>query len=97
MRSWGLRSGRYVGIGRDGFLGMCGPGKWPSIWVRGPGKWPVIQDTPLEARAGLKILTLLSRGRQMLVQTGVVALGLGLRYSGRVVRGDWGYSAWGLG
>ena len=51
----------------------------------------------LEARAGLKTLSLLSRGRPVLVQAGVGALGLGLRYSGRVVKGDWGYSVGGLG
>ena len=42
----GLASGRYVGLGRKGLLGMFGPGKWPSIWDRGPGKWPVIRDRP---------------------------------------------------
>ena len=46
----------------------------------------------LEAQAGLKTLILLSRGRPVLVQAGIGALGLGLRYAGRVVRGDWGYS-----
>ena len=45
----------------------------------------------LEARAGLTTLSLLSRGRPVLVQAGIGALGPGLRYSGRVVRGKWGY------
>ena len=51
----------------------------------------------LEARAGLKTLSLLSRGAPVLVQAGVGALGLGLRYLGRLDRGDWGYSVRGLG
>ena len=42
----GLGSGCYVGLGRDGFSGMGGPAKWPSIWDRGPGKWPVIREGP---------------------------------------------------
>ena len=38
------RSGRYVGLGRDGLSGMGGPGKWPSTWDRGSGKWRVIRN-----------------------------------------------------
>ena len=86
-----LGSGRYVGLGGWPF-GYAWAWEWPSIWHRGPGNWPVIRDRPLKARAGLKTLSLLSRGRPLLVQAGVGALGLGLRYSGRVGRGDWGYS-----
>ena len=41
-----------------------------------------------EARAGLKTLSSLSRGRPVPVQAGVGVLGLGLRCSGRVARGD---------
>ena len=42
----GLGSGRYVGLGRDGLLGMFGPGKRQVTWDQGRGKWPVIQDRP---------------------------------------------------
>ena len=85
----GLGSGRYVGLGRDDLSGTFGPGKWPSIWERGPGKWPVIREGPgWQARAGPKTLSLLSRGRPVLVKAGDGALNRGLRSSGRVVRGD---------
>ena len=42
----GLGSIHYVGLGRDGLLGIFRPGEWPSTWDRGPGKWPLIQDRP---------------------------------------------------
>ena len=42
----GLRSGRYVGLGRDGLLDMPGPGKWPLTENCGFGKWPIFQDRP---------------------------------------------------
>ena len=83
---------------------------WPFDYVRawevavdlGSGSWEVAGNSvyagvALEVRSGLNTLSLLSRGRPALVQAGVGALGLGLRYSGRVVRGDWGYSVGGLG
>ena len=75
---------------------------WEVAVDLGSGAWEVAGNSgrarvALEARAGLKTLNLLSRGRPVLVQAGIRALGLGLRYWGRVVRGDWSYSVEGLG
>ena len=63
----------------------------------GSGAWEVADNSgragvALKARAGPRTLSVLSRGLPVLVQASVGALGLRLRYSGRVVRGDWGYS-----
>ena len=82
----GLGSGRYVGLDRDGLSGIFGPGEWPSNW--GSGAWEVAGNsgqagvTP-EARAGLKTLSSLFRGRPVLslgdlgvLQPGLTCLGL---------------------
>ena len=85
---------------------------WEVAVDLGSGAWEVARnlrraEVALEAQAGPKTLSLFSRGRPVLVQASVGALGLRLRYSGRVARSDWGYSvrvqvrcvpaSWGIG
>ena len=67
----------------------------------GSGAWEVAGNPGYaggasEARAGLKTLSSLSRGRRVLVQAAVGVLRLALRCSGRVARGDGVNSAWGI-
>ena len=73
----GLGSGRCGGLGRDGLSGMFGPGKWLSTWDPRPGEVDSNlgrAGVAVEARAGPKALSLLSRGRPVWV----IALGFRL-------------------